>query len=78
MSVKTELFEALQNIKAPGSFAGFQPFSTAPPDCIWVNDVGHIPMPLTEDKAQEIIAKCIQAPFGKGSETIVDTSVRNT
>ena len=35
-------------------------------------------MPLDESRARQLIEKARQAPFGKGSATIVDTAVRNT
>jgi hypothetical protein len=40
--------------------------------------VGNISMPLGEAQAQAIIAQSRQAPYGKGNQTLVDTSVRNT
>ncbi|KAK4161767.1 hypothetical protein QBC43DRAFT_380518 [Cladorrhinum sp. PSN259] len=43
-----------------------------------VDGVGEIKMPLSEEQARALIAKSRQAPFGRGSETIVDTSIRNT
>jgi hypothetical protein len=33
---------------------------------------------LNERDAQLIISKAAQAPFGKGSETVIDTTVRDT
>ncbi|KAJ3545891.1 hypothetical protein NMY22_g2263 [Coprinellus aureogranulatus] len=43
-----------------------------------IEGVGQIALPLTEKDAQAIIARASQAPFGKGSDTVVDTSVRDT
>ena len=37
-----------------------------------------MPLPLSPRDARDITKLCHQAPFGKGSETVVDTSVRNT
>ncbi|KAK4150553.1 hypothetical protein C8A00DRAFT_36858 [Chaetomidium leptoderma] len=45
---------------------------------LFVHGVGDIKLPLQEDQARQLIAQSRQAPFGKGSETIVDTAVRNT
>ncbi|QPC64658.1 hypothetical protein HYE67_006889 [Fusarium culmorum] len=42
-----------------------------PPGNISVNEVGKVALPLGESQAR-------QAPFGKGADTFVDTSVRNT
>jgi hypothetical protein len=33
---------------------------------------------LTKTQARELIRLCRQAPFGKGTETVVDTSVRRS
>ena len=43
-----------------------------------VQGVGDIGLPISEHDAQRIISLSKQAPFGKGSETFVDTSVRRT
>ena len=75
-----QLCSALDAIKTAGSFAAFaskfnggdiiKPIS--------VRDVGTIDFPLQEATVQQLIEKARQAPYGKGSETFVDTSVRNT
>ncbi|KAI2606676.1 hypothetical protein GGR54DRAFT_412120 [Hypoxylon sp. NC1633] len=78
--LKTDLLEALQSIKSFGSFAasGNIPDVRFEDPIMQVEDVGTIQLPLSEEQAQQLIAKSRQAPFGKGTETIVDTSVRNT
>jgi hypothetical protein len=43
-----------------------------------VDGVGAISLPLGESHARHIVSKARQAPYGKGSDTIVDTAVRNT
>ncbi|GAB1320974.1 hypothetical protein MFIFM68171_11184 [Madurella fahalii] len=43
-----------------------------------VHGVGDISTPLREEQARQLIAQSRQAPFGRGSETVVDTSVGNT
>ncbi|KAL9013162.1 MAG: hypothetical protein Q9173_002136 [Seirophora scorigena] len=43
-----------------------------------VHGLGIIGLPLSERGAVELRKACHQAPFGKGSETIIDTRVRNT
>lgn len=42
-----------------------------------MDGLGQFGMPLSEPEILRIITACKQAPFGKGSEIIVDTSVRN-
>jgi hypothetical protein len=76
-NLKTEILNCLQNLKGSGKFAtiGSLPF-TLPGLCI--NEKEEISFPLSENEAKKLIDFAQQAPFGKGSETIIDTSVRNT
>ena len=76
--LKHDVRKALESIEAPGSFAAGGPLPTQPPAAISVPGIGDIQIPLEEAQAKELIAKSRQAPYGKGAETIVDTSVRNT
>ncbi|KAI9148884.1 hypothetical protein HJFPF1_10927 [Paramyrothecium foliicola] len=77
-SLKDDLLADLEAITTPGSFAAFQALDEVPPAGLHIEDIGDVDMPLSEEVARQIIAQSRQAPFGKGSETIVDTSVRNT
>ncbi|KAI9103107.1 hypothetical protein DFS34DRAFT_590673 [Phlyctochytrium arcticum] len=74
--IKENLCNALDVIRAAGSFAAFQTIPSLAP--VSVREVGVVPFPLTEEYAHKLIDKSRLAPFGKGEETIVDTSVRNT
>ncbi|KAF7560174.1 hypothetical protein G7046_g3978 [Stylonectria norvegica] len=78
VGLKEDLLDALNSIQTSGSFAFFGALKEPPPAGLSVQDVGDITMPLTESVARELITKAKQAPFGKGSDTIVDTAVRNT
>jgi hypothetical protein len=40
--------------------------------------VGTVGLPLSNSQARTVIEHCIQAPFGQGERTIVDTEVRDT
>ncbi|KAK4187865.1 hypothetical protein QBC35DRAFT_463480 [Podospora australis] len=77
--LKKAVLDALNAIEASGTFASFQEYDdlTASPK-LHVKGVGDISIPLLEPQARQLISKCRQAPFGRGSGTIVDTSVRNT
>ncbi|KAM0343299.1 hypothetical protein ACHAPU_008749 [Fusarium lateritium] len=78
-SFKDDLLKAIESIRAPGAFAFNAALSKLPPDLgVSVDGVGRIPLPLSESHARRIISKARQAPYGKGSDTIVDTAVRNT
>lgn len=73
------LREALDAIRPAGSFAAFRRLRLTSINSILVHDVGNIAgFPLQEAAARQLIEKARQAPYGKGSETFVDTSVRNT
>lgn len=71
------MLEAFDLINSTGTFAGAHKLKTTVPG-VSIHDVGDIDLPLQEAQAQQIIAKARQALFGKGSDTMVDTSVRNT
>ncbi|OIW24743.1 hypothetical protein CONLIGDRAFT_685690 [Coniochaeta ligniaria NRRL 30616] len=72
-----DMLQALDSITSSGTFAAAHKLGEIFPGLV-VEDVGPVDLPLQEGQAQQMIAKARQAPFGKGSETIVDTSVRNT
>jgi hypothetical protein len=80
-AIVDDILLALNEIKTKGSFAAIGDLNS--PDFadslgLHVAGVGDINLPLQEEQARQLIAQCRQAPFGKGSDTIVDTSVRNT
>lgn len=77
-SVRQRLLEDLDRIQASGSFSFSGELDQPPPCGISVPGIGKIRLPLDEAQAQELIGLARQAPYGKGEETIVDTSVRNT
>ncbi|KAK1655963.1 hypothetical protein BDP81DRAFT_13266 [Colletotrichum phormii] len=76
-SFDEDLSDALAGIQTQGTFASFHPLKRVDPD-LSVQDVGPVSLPPSEPVVRQLIDKAIRAPFGKGSETIVDTSVRNT
>ncbi|KAL6360247.1 hypothetical protein LRP88_05951 [Fusarium phalaenopsidis] len=76
-TLKDELLQAIEGIQIAGTFASSAPVSPLSPG-VFVHGVGEVAAPLTEFQACQLIAQARQAPYGKGSETIVDTAVRNT
>jgi hypothetical protein len=42
-----------------------------------IDGFGRLPLPLDDANAAKLAAMCDQAPFGRGSETVLDTTVRN-
>ncbi|KAJ3458590.1 hypothetical protein MRS44_012699 [Fusarium solani] len=75
--LKDELLQAIENIQVDGTFASSSAVNRLSAG-VFVHGVGDIATPLSEFQACQMIAKAHQAPYGKGSDTIVDTSVRNT
>ncbi|KAI0148466.1 hypothetical protein GGR57DRAFT_505256 [Xylariaceae sp. FL1272] len=71
------LKDGLDAIQSYGSFASSGKLDDLEPG-LFVRDGGDISLPLTPPQVRQLIEKSRQAPYGKGSETIVDTSVRNT
>ena len=78
--LKKELLQCLKGIGGnnKGDFAKGGTLSSAVNPGLNVRGLGVIGLPLSEREAVELGKACHQAPFGKGSETIIDTTVRNT
>ena len=73
---RTDLLERLHTI-GHGSFAASGSLPDINPD-LYVEGLGKIGLPLSERDAEALAHVCHEAPFGKGSETFVDTNVRET
>ncbi len=69
------LIKALNQVDRPGEIctAGDRPLTM--PGLI-IKRLGAVRLPLGEAQARELIELCVQAPYGKGTETLVDLSVR--
>jgi hypothetical protein len=72
-----ELFDALSTVKRPGDYYA-QGALTAPIPRIDVDGLGTLSFPLQEFQAEKLIALAERAPYGRGSKTILDTTVRST
>ena len=73
---RSDLLESLDMI-GHGSFAASGPLADINPG-LYVEGLGKIGLPLSERDAKALALVCNRAPFGKGSETFVDTAVRKT
>ncbi|OTA99559.1 hypothetical protein M426DRAFT_16317 [Hypoxylon sp. CI-4A] len=76
---KRDLHRCLEGITSSGDFSLARQYQSFINPCLRItgqDDV--IPLPLTKRDAEAIRAACREAPFGKGDETLVDTSVRKT
>ena len=66
----------LQSVDRPGDFC-VQGRRYAPMPTLEVEGVGRLAFPVPEEQLQALIGTAERAPYGKGPETVVDTSVRN-
>ncbi len=71
-----EFVELMQKIEGTGTFSVSGKLDPVFPGIV-VKNVGDISLPLIDSQAEKIIAQCEQAPFGRGEETLIDTTVRN-
>ena len=69
------LLEALAAIDRPGEFAAAGDWAAAMPG-LEVEGLGTVGLPLTKTQARTLVRRCRQAPYGKGTQTLVDTDVR--
>ena len=74
------IVKTLNSVARPGSFANGGTFQLPLPlPALKINGVdGLVGLPASDAQAKAIISVCSRAPYGRGEETIVDTSVRNT
>ena len=74
-----ELQKLLSDLKdSTGDFAcsGYLPELCLPG--LVVENIGHISLPVQDEQAKKIIEVAKKAPFGLGSKTLVDETVRKT
>ncbi|KAI4120997.1 MAG: hypothetical protein LQ338_006620 [Usnochroma carphineum] len=75
---KSELRSCLAAVKYVGKFMSYRTSQINADPGIYINDIGSISLPLRTDDAAQILKAANQAPFGRGSNTVIDTSFRNT
>lgn len=71
-----ELLDLLDKVQSPGRFCAHGSFTSVAPG-LTVNGLGPVSLPVVAAQAKALIEMCEQAPFGRGEETVTDTSVRN-
>ena len=74
-SIPERLLEILRKVDRPGSICISRDLPVTMPG-LEVDGLGAIRLPLGESQARELIGRCSQAPYGKGTQTLVDTNVR--
>jgi predicted 2-oxoglutarate/Fe(II)-dependent dioxygenase YbiX len=76
LPVPEKLLSILQTIDRPVTFCTSGPLPAMSPG-LEVTGLGPIPLPLGKRHADALKKRARQAPYGKGIQTVVDTSVRN-
>ncbi len=77
MTITQELAEILGDVDRPGDFFASDRAEFLAPR-LEVEGVGPIAIPLLPAQAKQLIKAASRAPYGRGSDTIVDTKVRRT
>lgn len=70
-----DLLQTLAKIDRPGDVCVSGDLPLTMPG-LEVEGVGTLRLPLAETQARALIKRCRQAPYGKGTKTLVDTDVR--
>jgi hypothetical protein len=70
------LYRALMEVETAGAFATGGKIEGCPLLGLFVEDIGPIPLRLQPEQARSLAEHSCQAPFGRGADTVVDTSVR--
>ncbi|KAL8765527.1 MAG: hypothetical protein Q9209_007435 [Squamulea sp. 1 TL-2023] len=73
-----EIWSCLASVKYVGDIVSYRGSQLIVDPGLYINSVGNIRLPLVRDDAEMIMKIADQAPFGRGSDIIVDTSFRNT
>ena len=80
MNYRGDIETSLIDIKGAGTFAtgGKLAIQDYPLPEVTVKDVGLIALPFDPLQAPALIAKATRAPYGQGTQTIVDETVRRS
>ncbi len=73
----TALHKILRTVKRPGDFCTSGRMAVHLP-ALEVEGVGRIALPLLESQARQLIEAAEAAPYGRGSETVLDPDYRRT
>ncbi|KAL8817250.1 MAG: hypothetical protein Q9223_003887, partial [Gallowayella weberi] len=76
--IKLSLDQTLSQFKTFGSFATSGKIPGDVSTGLSIQGVGRIAFPLIEYQAKQLVQACHRAPFGKGSQTVVDQNVPKT
>lgn len=74
---QNSIIAIIKNIEGNGTFSVHNEMNFTHPG-LEIDGIGEIGFPVESETAKKIIAVSQKAPFGKGSKTIVDETIRNT
>lgn len=75
VTIQDRLLASIDKVDRPGTFCTGGDLPLVMPG-LDVDGLGPIRLPLGKTQARKLIKLCRQAPYGKGTETVVDTDVR--
>ncbi len=75
VNIQDKLLETLEEVDRPGDVCTSGDCPLVMPG-LEVDGLGAVGLPLTKTQAKRLIKLCRQTPYGKGTETVVDTNVR--
>ncbi len=73
--IHSQLLSTLKKVDRPGTICCSADVPIVMPG-LEVPGIGMVSLPLQKTQAQQLIECCRQAPYGKGTQTLVDTDVR--
>jgi len=76
-SINADMASILQTVQTPGDYFAAGVCALHVP-LIEVEGIGTIALPLLPARAAQLIAVAERAPYGRGADTLVDTTVRRT
>lgn len=74
--LKKDILNCLQDLKGSGKFASIRTADFLFPG-LEIEGIGEISYPINASQARDLIQVARKAPFGKGSQTILDNEVRS-
>ncbi|KAL8719246.1 MAG: hypothetical protein Q9225_003731 [Loekoesia sp. 1 TL-2023] len=74
--LQSDLCNRINEVHSTGSFATYGIIDSFVHPGISVDTIGTLRLPLSEEDARALVQASHKAPFGKGTETVVDESVR--
>lgn len=77
-SIKYRFENVVSRITSSGSFATFAQSAALVLPGLLIQGFGNVETPISSEQARLLFNHGRQAPFGKGNETLFDTSIRQT